>query len=159
MKAWILEKQARVEEKPLTLQEVPTPQPAAGEIRLKVHASGVCRTDIHVTEGDLPLRKSPLILGHQVAGVVDKVGEGVTRFKTGDRAGVTWLNYSCGSCKFCRSGRENLCPQARFTGWTEDGGHAEYMKVSQDFAFHIRENLSLMETAPLMCPGITGYRA
>jgi len=159
VKAWILEKQARVEEKPLTLQEVPTPQPAAGEIRLKVHASGVCRTDIHVTEGDLPLRKSPLILGHQVAGVVDEVGEGVTGFKTGDRAGVTWLNYSCGNCKFCRSGRENLCPQARFTGWTEDGGHAEYMKVSQDFAFHTGENLSLMETAPLMCPGITGYRA
>jgi propanol-preferring alcohol dehydrogenase len=159
MKAWILEKQSKIEEKPLSLQEVPTPQPKQGEIRIKVHACGVCRTDIHIAEGDLPLRKSPLILGHEIVGIVDEIGNEVTTFKVGDRAGVAWLNSSCGNCKFCQSGRENLCPQAKFTGWNADGGYAEYIKVSQDFAFHIGENLSLVETAPLMCPGIAGYRA
>lgn len=159
MKAWILEKQAKIEEKPLSMQEVPTPQSEQGEIRIKVHACGVCRTDIHIAEGDLPLRKSPLILGHEVVGIVDEIGNQVTKFRVGDRAGVAWLNSSCGNCKFCQSGRENLCPQAKFTGWNADGGYAEYVKVSQDFAFHVGENLSLVETAPLMCPGIAGYRA
>ena len=159
MKAWVLHKQAAVETRPLLLQELPIPQIGEGEIRVKVYACGVCRTDLHVAEGDLPLRKSPLILGHQIAGVVDRVGEGVTKFKVGDRAGIAWLNSACGNCKFCRSGRENLCPEAKFTGWDADGGYAEYITVSQDFAFHLGENLSFVEAAPLMCPGITGYRA
>ena len=159
MKAWVLHKQAAVETRPLLLQELPIPQIGEGEIRVRVYACGVCRTDLHVAEGDLPLRKSPLILGHQIAGVVDRVGERVTKFKVGDRAGIAWLNSACGNCKFCRSGRENLCPEAKFTGWDADGGYAEYVTVSQDFAFHLGENLSFVEAAPLMCPGITGYRA
>ena len=159
MKAWVLHKQAAVETRPLLLQELPVPRVGEGEIRVRVHACGVCRTDLHVAEGDLPLRKSPLILGHQIVGVVDRVGEGVTKFKVGDRAGIAWLNSACGNCKFCRCGRENLCPEAKFTGWDADGGYAEYITVSQDFAFHLGENLSFVEAAPLMCPGITGYRA
>jgi propanol-preferring alcohol dehydrogenase len=159
MKAWVLEKQAKIEEKPLSLQEVPPPELGQGEIRIRVQACGVCRTDIHIAEGDLPLKKSPLVLGHEIVGVIDEVGDGVTKFRVGDRAGVAWLNSSCGSCKFCRSGRENLCPRARFTGWSADGGYAEYTKVLQDFAFQLDEKLSPVETAPLMCPGIAGYRA
>jgi propanol-preferring alcohol dehydrogenase len=159
MKAWVLHKQAAVETRPLLLQELPVPRIGEGEIRVKVYACGVCRTDLHVAEGDLPLRKSPLILGHLIAGVVGRVGEGVTKFKVGHRAGIAWLNSACGNCKFCRSGRENLCPEAKFTGWDADGGYAEYITVSQDFAFHLGENLSFVEAAPLMCPGITGYRA
>ena len=159
MKAWVLEKQAPIEEKPLLLQEVTIPQVEKSEIRIRVHASGLCRTDIHVVEGDLPLKKSPLILGHQVAGVVDEVGKAVTKFKVGDRAGIAWLNSTCGHCQFCQSGRENLCPEAIFTGWTADGGYAEYVKISQDYAFHLSESLPLVETPPLMCSGITGYRA
>ncbi len=159
MKAWVLQKQAAVETKPLLLQELPVPQIEGNKIRVKVHACGVCRTDIHVAEGDLPLTKSPLILGHQIAGVVDGVGEGVTNFKVGDRAGIAWLNSSCGKCKFCRSGCENLCPEAKFTGWSVDGGYAEYVTVAQDFAFRLGKTPSFVEAAPLMCPGITGYRA
>ena len=159
MKAWVLEKQARIERKPLLLQELPIPKVEKGKIRIKVHACGVCRTDIHVAEGDLPLRKSPLILGHQIVGIVDEIGKEVTKFRVGDRTGIAWLNSSCGNCKFCRSERENLCPQAKFTGWNVDGGYAEYVTVSQDFAFHLGKSLSLVEAAPLMCPGITGYRA
>lgn len=159
MKAWVLEKQARIERKPLLLRELPIPKMEEGKIRIRVHACGVCRTDIHVAEGDLPLRKSPLILGHEIVGVVDEIGKGVAEFKVGDRAGIAWLNSSCGNCKFCRSGRENLCPEAKFTGWSADGGYAEYATVSQDFAFHLGENLSFVEAAPLMCPGIVGYRA
>lgn len=159
MKAWVLHKQAAIETRPLLLQELPIPQIEKTEIGVKVHACGVCRTDIHVAEGDLPLRKSPLILGHQIVGVVDRVGTGVTKFNVGDRAGIAWLNSACGNCKFCRSGRENLCPKAKFTGWDADGGYAEYMTVSQDFAFHLGNNLPFIEAAPLMCPGIAGYRA
>jgi propanol-preferring alcohol dehydrogenase len=158
MKAWVLEKQAPIEGKPLLRREVPIPQTEADEIRIKVHACGVCRTDIHVAEGDLPLKKSPLILGHEIVGVVDEVGKAVTKFRVGDRVGIAWLNSSCGNCKLCQSGRENLCPEAKFTGWTVDGGYAEYVKIFQDFAFHLGENLSFVEAAPLMFPGIAGYR-
>lgn len=158
MKAWILERQAPIEEKPLILKELVTPHPRATEIRIKNVACGVCRTDIHVAEGDLPLKKSPLILGHEVVGVVDEVGERVHKFKVSDRAGVTWLNSACGKCKHCLSGRENLCPQAQFTGWDADGGFAEYTIISTDFAFHLGEKQSFVQLAPLMCPGIAGYR-
>ena len=159
MKAWILEKQAKIEEKPLRIEEAPTPHPKDNEIRIKIYACGVCRTDIHIAEGDLPLRKSPLILGHEIVGVVDELGREVRNFKSGDRAGVAWLNNACGKCKFCLSGRENLCPHAKFTGWNVDGGYAEYTTVPADFAFHLGEKLSFVEIAPLMCPGIAGYRA
>jgi len=159
MKAWVLEKQAPIEEKPLELKEIRTPHPEAHEIRIKNIACGVCRTDIHVAEGDLPLKKSPLVLGHEVVGIVDKVGDQVSNFEIGDRAGIAWLNSTCGQCKFCLSGRENLCPQALFTGWNADGGFSEYSVIDADFAFHLSEKQSLLEIAPLMCPGIAGYRA
>jgi zinc-binding alcohol dehydrogenase family protein len=159
MKTWILEKQAKIEEKPLRLMEVSAPHPKDNEIRIKIYACGVCRTDIHIAEGDLPSRKSPLILGHEIVGVVDEAGKDVRNFKIGKRAGVAWLNYACGKCKFCLSGRENLCPSAKFTGWNVDGGYAEYTTVPANFALHLGENLSFVELAPLMCPGIAGYRA
>ena len=159
MKAWILEKQAKIEEKPLRLEETPTPHPKDNEIRIKIFACGICRTDIHIAEGDLPLRKSPLILGHEIVGIVDEVGKEVNNFKRGDRAGVSWLNSSCGKCDFCLSGKENLCPDAKFTGWDANGGYAEYTTLSGDFAHHLGENLSFVELAPLMCAGIVSYRA
>ena len=158
MKAWVLEKQAPIEKFPLQLKEVPKPEPKADEIRIKTIACGVCRTDVHIAEGDLPLRKSPLILGHEIVGIVEKVGEKVTHFKPGDRAGVAWLNSTCGQCKYCLSGRENLCPDARFTGWDADGGYAEFCVVPADFAYHPGEKQSFTQMAPLMCPGIAGYR-
>ena len=159
MKAWILEHQAPIEEKPLVLKELPDPEPKAHEIRIKNVACGVCRTDIHVAEGDLPLKKSPLILGHEVVGIVDKIGEQVSNFKIGDRAGIAWLNSTCGKCKFCLSDRENLCANAHFTGWDADGGFSEYSVIAADFAFHLGEKQSFVNMAPLMCPGIAGYRA
>ncbi|MFW6114876.1 MAG: zinc-dependent alcohol dehydrogenase family protein [Thermodesulfobacteriota bacterium] len=159
MKAWILENQAKIEDRPIQLREIPTPEPSDHEIRIKVHACGVCRTDIHVAEGDLPLKKSPLILGHEVVGIVDKAGNKVTEFQEGDRAGVAWLNHSCGRCEFCRSGRENLCTEAQFTGWDADGGYAEFTVVEGEFAYHLPGDLNFEELAPLMCPGIAGYRS
>lgn len=159
MKAWILNNQAPIDKSPLEFKELPDPHPKANEIRIKNVACGVCRTDIHVAEGDLPLKKSPLILGHEVVGIVDEVGEKVTHFKTEDRAGIAWLNSTCGKCKFCLADKENLCPNAHFTGWDRDGGFAEYSIISSDFAFHLGKKQSFTELAPLMCPGIAGYRA
>jgi len=159
MKAWILEHQAPVENKPLALKELPDPHPRGNEIRIRNMACGVCRTDIHVAEGDLPQKKTPLILGHEVVGMVDEIGEKVSHFNIGDRAGIAWLNSTCGKCKFCLSNRENLCPHAQFTGWDADGGFAEFSIVHADFAYHLSEKQSFTEMAPLMCPGIAGYRA
>ncbi len=159
MRAWILEKQAPVESRPLRLVEMPEPHAGPGQIRIKVMACGVCRTDAHIAEGDLPLHKSPLILGHEIVGIVDEIGEGVGRFEPGDRAGVTWLNWACGECKFCKMGKENLCPHARFTGWDADGGYAEYTVVDENFALHLPEHRPFEEIAPWMCPGVAGYRA
>ncbi len=158
MKAWVLAHQAPIGMNPLEKVNLEMPEPGRGEIRIKVVACGVCRTDIHIAEGDLPLKKSPLVLGHEIVGVVDKVGEGVTRFRPGVRVGVAWLNAACGTCKFCRSGRENLCPEARFTGWDVNGGFAEYTVVHEDFAFPLGDKLSFEALAPMMCPGIAGYR-
>jgi propanol-preferring alcohol dehydrogenase len=159
MRAWILDKQAQIEDMPLRLEEIPTPEPSDQEIRIKINACGICRTDIHIAEGDLPLKKTPLILGHEIVGIVDKIGKNVKAFKAGDRAGVAWLNHACGSCKFCLSNKENLCPQSTFTGWSADGGYAEYTVLDGNFAFHLAENLSFEEIAPLLCPGIAGYRS
>ena len=160
MRAWILEEPAQVEERPLKLMEVPTPHAQDDEIRVRVLACGVCRTDIHITEGDLPLPKSPLILGHEIVGTVDEVGCHVKRFSVGDRAGVYWLHSSCGECKYCLSGRENYCPEIRCTGWDEDGGYAEYVTVPAAYALPLNDvRIRTIEIAPLMCPGIAGYAA
>jgi propanol-preferring alcohol dehydrogenase len=156
----MLDKQSNVENRPLKLVEVPTPRPQAGEVRLRVDVCGVCRTDIHVAEGDLPLKKSPLILGHEIVGVVDELGEKVERFNLGDLAGVYWLNSSCQECKYCLSQRENCCPAIKCTGWDVDGGFAEYVTISEDYALplnHVR--LDPVQIAPLLCPGIAGYAA
>jgi alcohol dehydrogenase, propanol-preferring len=159
MRAWILDKQSNIEEKPLRLEEVETPEPAGNEIRIKVYSCGVCRTDIHIAEGDLPLKKTPLIPGHEIVGVVDATGKRVTSFRKGDRAGVAWLNSACGKCKFCLSKKENLCAEAKFTGWDESGGYAEYTVIDENFAYHVTDTMSFEELAPLMCPGIAGYRS
>ena len=160
MRAWILEEQAGVEERPLKLVEVPTPHAQDGEIRVKVGACGVCRTDIHIAEGDLPLRKSPIILGHEIVGVIDEVGDDAQRFSMGDRVGVYWLHSSCGVCKYCLSGRENYCPEIQCTGWDRDGGYAEYVTVPAAYALPLNDvQMDALEIAPLMCPGIAGYAA
>jgi len=160
VKAWTLKKQAKIEHRPLELVEVPTPHPRDGEVRVKILVCGVCRTDIHIAEGDLPLRKSPVILGHEIVGIVDEVGENVKRFSVGDRAGVYWLYSSCGKCRYCLSQRENYCPEIKCTGWDEDGGYAEYVTISEEYALSLSDvRLEPAEIAPLMCPGIAGYAA
>jgi propanol-preferring alcohol dehydrogenase len=160
MKAWLLKEQARIEERPLTLEDISEPSPREGEVRLKILVCGICRTDIHIAEGDLALKKSPLILGHEIVGVVDETGKDVNRFKIGDRAGVCWLYSSCKKCKYCLSQRENYCPDFKATGWDEDGGYAEYMTIPEDYVLPLNHvNLEPQEIAPLMCPGIAGYAA
>lgn len=159
MRAMVLFSPGPVEGKPLREAELPLPVPGPGEIRLRIRACGICHTDLHTVEGDLALPKLPVVPGHQVVGVVDAVGEGVTRFAPGQRVGVPWLYSTCGVCEFCRSGRENLCRQARFTGLHADGGYAEAMVVPEAFAYPLPESLSDAEAAPLLCAGIIGYRA
>jgi propanol-preferring alcohol dehydrogenase len=158
MKACLLESPARVETNPLRLVEIPKPKPAAGEVLVKVHACGVCRTDLHVVEGELPARRSPVIPGHQVVGVVEERGAGADRFQPGARVGIAWLRRTCGVCDYCRSGRENLCESAEFTGWTADGGYAEYVAAPQDFVYPLPEGLNDQHVAPLLCAGIIGFR-
>jgi len=159
MRAMVLEQQKAAEENPLHLRELPTPVPGAGEIRIRVRACGICRTDLHTVEGDLPLRKTPLVPGHQIVGVVDAVGAGVRAFREGDRVGVAWLYWTCGECAYCRKGQENLCEQARFTGYHADGGYAEAAVVPEAFAYPLPEGFSDLEVAPLLCAGIVGYRS
>jgi propanol-preferring alcohol dehydrogenase len=159
MRAMVLEQQKPVEENPLELRELPTPVPGAGEIRLRVHACGICRTDLHMAEGDLPLRKTPLVPGHQIVGVVDAVGAGARAFREGDRVGVAWVYWTCGECAYCRKGQENLCEKARFTGWDADGGYAEATVVPESFAYPLPEGFTDPEVAPLLCAGIVGYRS
>jgi propanol-preferring alcohol dehydrogenase len=141
------------------LQEKPRPVPAAGEILVRVAVCGVCRTDLHVTEGELPAKVRDLVPGHEVVGVVEQVGSGAHRFAPGDRVGIAWLRETCGLCPYCRRGRENLCPNARFTGWDHDGGYAEYATVREDFAYRLPANIGDEQAAPLLCAGIIGYRA
>jgi propanol-preferring alcohol dehydrogenase len=160
MKAWLLEKQSQMEEKPLRLADVPMPLPDSHEIRVKVQTCGICRTDIHVAEGDLPLKKSPLILGHEIVGIVDKTGEKVTKFKSGDAVGISWLYSTCGRCDYCRRDNENYCPDFRCTGWDTDGGFAEYVTIKEDFALSLQGvAMEPEDMAPLLCPGIAGYCA
>ncbi len=159
MKAMVLYEQQPVEQRPLRLEEVPKPTPGPGKVLIRIHTCGVCHTDLHIVEGDIPLHKKPIIPGHQVVGTVEAVGPGVTRFKVGDRVGVPWVYKMCGECEFCRTGRENLCVNPLFTGWDVDGGFAEYMVSAADFTFHIPEGVDDVHAAPLLCAGIVGYRA
>ncbi len=154
-----LEQQAPIEEAPLRPTDAPDPNPAPRQIRVRVHVCGICRTDLHVIEGDLALVRRPIIPGHQVVGVVDRVGPGCRRFGVGDRVGIAWLRGTDGSCEYCRRGDENLCPASSYTGWHEDGGYAELALVREDFAYAIPERFSDDEAAPLLCAGIIGYRA
>lgn len=155
MRAMVLTEPGR----PLELREVPTPEPGPGQVQLRVRACGVCRTDLHVFDGELPEPKLPLVLGHQIVGVVTKLGEGVDRFAVGDRVGVPWLGWTCGRCRYCRSGRENLCDEARFTGYQLDGGYAEYAVADARYCFPIPEGYPDLQAAPLLCAGLIGYRA
>lgn len=158
MKACILEAPGRVESSPLRSADLPAPLPRANEVLVRVHACGVCRTDLHVVEGELPPRKSPVIPGHQVVGVVEQCGPQSSRFRPGARVGIPWLHRTCGVCEFCRSHRENLCERAEFTGWTADGGYAEYAAAPEDFVYALPEGFSDLHVAPLLCAGIIGFR-
>jgi propanol-preferring alcohol dehydrogenase len=154
MRAMVLEAQRQ----PLKLAEVPVPKPGTGQVLIKVHTCGVCRTDLHVLDGDLMEPKLPLILGHQIVSTVVKPGEGADRFRIGQRIGVPWLGYTDGACRYCQRGQENLCDHPEFTGYTLDGGFAEYAVADQRYCFPLPESYSDLEAAPLMCAGLIGYR-
>lgn len=159
MRAMVLVQQKPVEENPLEPREIPEPTPGRGEIRVRVRTCGVCHTDLHIVEGDLPLRRAPVVPGHQIVGVVDGTGAGVRNFHEGDRVGIPWLYSTCGECAYCRKGLENLCENARFTGYHVDGGYAEAVVVSESFAYRLPDAFSDAEAAPLLCAGVVGYRA
>jgi len=155
----VLERANDVGVNPLVLQDVPLPEPMTGQVRVKVHVCGVCRTDLHIVEGDLAEAKRPVIPGHQIVGVIDKVGQDVRDLKEGDRVGVAWLQETCGTCEFCTSARENLCDRSTFTGYHVNGGFAEYIVASGSFVYAIPSGFHDEEAAPLLCAGIIGYRA
>lgn len=159
MYAMILDQSAPIRTSPLRLAEIPPPEPGPSQVRLKVHCCAICRTDLHVIEGDLPQQKLPIIPGHQIVGSVDALGEGCQEVVLGQRVGVAWLRQTDGDCPFCRAGRENLCEAARFTGYHADGGYAEYAVAPESFVYPIPEAFSDVEAAPLLCAGIIGYRA
>ncbi|HUT61243.1 MAG TPA: zinc-dependent alcohol dehydrogenase family protein [Phycisphaerae bacterium] len=159
MKAMVLDDIAPIETNPLKLRELPDPEPGRGQVRLRVRCCAVCRTDLHVIEGELPREKLPVIPGHQIVGVVDALGPDCRRLRIGQRIGVAWLRHTCGRCGFCTSGRENLCPDQRFTGYHADGGYAEHAVVPEDFAYEIPDAFDDVHAAPLLCAGIVGYRA
>jgi alcohol dehydrogenase, propanol-preferring len=158
MRAMLLRSQARIDSDPLAPAEIEQREPDAGEIRVRVRACATCRTDLHVIEGDLSPRRLPLIPGHQVVGTVETVSRG-GRFRRGDRVGIAWLRSTCGVCRYCAVGRENLCESSTYTGWTHDGGYAEYCSVPEAFAYAIPPAFDDAEAAPLLCAGIIGYRA
>jgi alcohol dehydrogenase, propanol-preferring len=144
---------------PLRKAELPIPVPAAGQLLIRVHACAVCRTDLHVVDGELPKPKLPLVPGHEIVGTVEALGEGAERFAIGDRVGIPWLGWSCGVCSYCLAARENLCDRARFTGYTLDGGYADYTVADQRFCFSLPDSYSDTEAAPLLCAGLIGYRS
>jgi alcohol dehydrogenase, propanol-preferring len=159
MKAWAVGAPGPVASGPLVLTERPRPEPGPGEIRVRVSVCGVCRTDLHLAEGDLPPRQPSTIPGHEVVGVVDARGPGTERFRLGDRVGIAWLRHTCGRCRWCRRGEENLCVAPRFTGWDADGGYAEWAVVDEAYAYQLPETFDDEHAAPLLCAGIIGYRA
>ena len=155
MRAMLLDAPRR----PLRAADIPTPEPGPGQLLLAVRACGVCRTDLHVFDGELPNPKLPLILGHEIVGTVARVGADVGRFTTGQRVGIPWLGWSCGDCRYCRAGRENLCDRARFTGYQIDGGYAAYTVADARYAFPVPDAYRDLEAAPLLCAGLIGYRS
>ncbi len=155
MFAMVLEKAGT----PLKTADLPIPEPADGEILIKVEACGICRTDLHILDGELKRPKLPLVMGHQIVGTVERMGSGVTRFHSAQKVGVPWLGKTCQSCSYCRGGQENLCDQARFTGYDIDGGFAEYAVANQQFAFALAEGYPAVQAAPLLCAGLIGYRS
>jgi propanol-preferring alcohol dehydrogenase len=159
MKAMAVQRPGPIETRPLHEIDAPVPEPARGEILVRIRTCGVCRTDLHVAEGDLPPRRERVIPGHEIAGVVERCGAGALRYRPGARVGVAWLRQTCGRCGFCTRGRENLCPGARFTGWDHDGGYAEYCVVREDFAYALPDSIDDQHAAPLLCAGIIGFRA
>lgn len=159
MRAMVVTEPGPIEARPLRLVELAAPEPAAGELQVRVEVCGVCRTDLHVVEGDLQPHRQACVPGHELVGRVSKVGAGCSRFAIGARVGVGWLRRTCGGCRFCRGGAENLCLTPRFTGWDEDGGYAEMAVVPEDFAYPLAEGIPARELAPLLCAGIIGYRA
>jgi alcohol dehydrogenase, propanol-preferring len=159
MQACLLNTPARIETNPLQLTDVPVPRADKGEVLVRVRACGVCRTDLHVIEGELPPLKSPVIPGHQVVGVVEKQGEGSRRFSAGTRVGVAWLHHTDGVCEYCRRGEENLCDKPSFTGYSVDGGYAEYIVAPEDFVYALPEGFPDEQAAPLLCAGIIGFRS
>ena len=148
-----------VDSRPVAMTERPPPEPGPGEVRVRVSVCGVCRTDLHLVEGDLAPKRPGVVPGHEVVGVVDALGAGSTRFAVGDRIGVAWLRHTCGRCRFCLRGDENLCVAPRFTGWDDDGGYADSAVVEEDYAYRIPGSFDDEHAAPLLCAGIIGYRA
>ncbi len=159
MRAMTLEAQSAARTAPLRLRDLPVPVPGPGEVLVAVDVCGVCRTDLHVVEGDLPLQRSPTIPGHEVVGRVVAHGPGAGALPLGTRVGVAWLHAACGECAYCRRGDENLCTAPRFTGWTEPGGYAEYLCAPEAFVYRLPDGLAARDAAPLLCAGIIGYRA
>lgn len=158
MRALLLDSPAPIETHPLRLDHVPVPEPVTDEVLIEVHACGVCRTDLHVIEGDLKPQRSPVIPGHQIVGTIASLGAGVTDRQVGERVGVAWLHRTCGCCSFCKSDRENLCDSPDFTGWTVQGGFADYVVAPAGFTYPLPEGFSDLQAAPLLCAGIIGYR-
>jgi propanol-preferring alcohol dehydrogenase len=159
MRAWAVDTPGPIDSHPLRPIERPIPLPGPGQVRLAVRVCGVCRTDLHLAEGDLEPQRHLVVPGHEVVGVVDRLGEGSTRFAEGDRVGVPWLAHTCGVCRFCRRGSENLCLAPQFTGWDLDGGYAPYVVVNEAYAYAIPPAFTDEQAAPLLCAGIIGYRA
>jgi len=154
-----VDKPAPAASRPLRALDLPVPEPGPGEVRVRVEVCGVCRTDLHVVEGDLPPRRERVVPGHEVVGRVDARGPGAERLPEGQRVGVAWLHRACGRCRFCTAGAENLCLEPVFTGWDVDGGYAEYTVAPEAFVYPLPEELPAAELAPLLCAGIIGYRA
>jgi propanol-preferring alcohol dehydrogenase len=159
VRAWVVHEPGPIDHLPLAAVDRAEPAPGPNEIRVRVEVCGVCRTDLHLAEGDLPPRRPDVVPGHEVVGRVDAVGVDVTRFRVGDRAGIAWLRHTCGACTFCRRGDENLCISPRFTGWDDDGGYAPAAVVDEAFAYHLPPAIPAEHAAPLLCSGIIGYRA
>lgn len=159
MRAYILRSPAPIESNPLQLADVPKPEPTGSQVLVRVNACGICRTDLHVIEGELPQRKSPITPGHQVVGVVEAVGDQAKQHKIGTRVGIAWLHSTDGTCEYCRAGKENLCDHPTFTGWTVDGGYAEYALAEESFVYPIPDGFDDLKAAPLLCAGIIGFRS